>query len=143
MNLTPDTKLSELIPEGYEILDEAYGITSGKAYNIANYIDNISILITKPKSKFLKYAESYVMICHVLVMTPNNLKAILEWSFEAKIGLLKYICENIPVKVYWLNVLNEFSFKRGKLIHSNPSDKNNELILNVIPKEFIESILKE
>jgi len=140
MKITEETKVKDLIPEGYEFLDTV--------------VDAEKWMVTiryKPKEKkdFDWYCDKYFetkryisregAIKMISSNDSNNLCAILNKqydsaTFEIKIGLLKFICDDIklPVDVY---LSKEYS-------NSPEWGKEVRLLKSICPPEFLNSIFK-
>ena len=133
--ITKDTKISDLIPDGYEFDNansaEVYSEEGGGALMV-------SIFRKKKQKSFDYYTADYLIgFCnkhsmhtsdYYLRLGVNNL------PFEIKIGLLKFICEDIGYSFY--HVIRS-------IYHKNWSSDNgdNARIFEICPISFLKSIL--
>jgi len=138
MKITEETKVKDLIPEGYEL-------DGNKAWKL-DTDEEMCIPIKKKEVKdFNWYVKEYFnKIPHGLL--PNNIGIKSDFivgvyeviPFEIKIGLLKFICDDINVR---LNVkITVFEFISGQ----NPDVYYEEYvkIKSICPKEFLNSIFE-
>lgn len=149
MKLTPDTKLSELIPEGYEISQQSYGITSGKVISNTN---TIVIFIRKKSERKLEYfAIGYAEIINYKLSEMNRFQdKIKNKDFDSifmsdRIGLLKYVCKYYNIS--WIDILSYYSNRKNicinTIINYKIMPEKYEDLIKILTSEFIESILKE
>jgi hypothetical protein len=140
MNLTPDTKLSEIIPEGTEYA--GYSFAHGEIINTHNAI----IIFYKEKERSLEnYAVGYAdSMNYTLSETKRFQDKIKNKDFDAillsdKIGLLKYVCNCF--KQSWIDIL--YCLQARSEINAGLSGSRYKQIYDILPQKFIESILKE
>jgi len=127
MKITEETKVKDLIPEGYEL-------DGNKAWKL-DTDEEMCIPIKKKEVKdFNWYVKEYFnKIPHGLL--PNNIGIKSDFivgvyeviPFEIKIGLLKFICDDINCS--WMRIVDG-------------SDKDMEPIMKICPKEFLNSIFE-
>jgi hypothetical protein len=127
MKITPETKLKKLIPEGYQI---DYSIQ----YEVAQLKDSIMIQIKKKEVKnFDWYAQKYFNKINkkynIELVIDSNFEDVV-FPFEFKIGLLKFICDDIDVNFF--TIIDQLNNKKYSINSIEVSD--------ICPKEFLESI---
>ena len=126
MEITEHTKIKDLIPEGYEF-----------NWNRALWLEEeecISIPIREKKKEEVKdfdwYMKQYRLKSYRHIDKNNFLKA----SFESKIGLLKFICDdlNIPVDIYFaISYVDRHGWEHKV-----------KRLKDICPPEFLNSIFK-
>jgi hypothetical protein len=135
MKITPKTTIEEILEDGdingYYVedvkIDKNYGKLPG------DYILNIKLKIKKPEKNFEWYVKEYLLLKHHIC--ENKTDDIVNWSFEYKIGILRFICDDL--KISFKDVLfNLCGYKVDFEI------KSFEILFKICPKEFITSILK-
>lgn len=132
MKITEETKIKDLIPEGYEL--EKIDFCNKSLENISILVHNLHIPIKKKEVKDFKwYCENYFN-----EITPsyneNDDKSMSnskydKCSFESKIGLLKFICDDIGV-----------DWKHGMKMQLNGWSTIAYKTESICPPEFINSI---
>lgn len=132
MKITEETKLKDLIPEGYELPEDWQ-------YDFDFKIDlssGIHIPIKKKEVKdfswyFQKYLQtpSGITLNELVTIKQDFVLGTYNASipFEVKIGLLKFICDDINLN--WRGVIE---YDKGCI----------ERISKICPKEFLDSIFK-
>lgn len=141
MKITEETKLKDLIPDGHELngtfgLDYTDGLkvtipikkkeVKGFKWYLSNYLTSKEYntikgikISTKDYEDFSKTREGYFE--HV--------------SFEFKIGLLKFICDDCGVK--WFNFAKYYALKEDL------SKSFYQKVIDICPVEFLNSIFKQ
>lgn len=145
MKITEETKLKELIPEGYEYDPSRLNLTDDSNCSY----EYIAIPVKqKPKKDLewyvINYAEkikNYSAILtnfrfYALAMAANLSSDFInnnydEIPFEFRIGLFKYICDDLDVQ--WTLVL-EYCVEKPYLDRI-------KTITNLLPEEFINSLI--
>lgn len=132
--ITKETKIEELIPDGYEL-------TGGCSERYSAEHEGIVVYIKKKKVKdFDWYAVQYSnksCVFHTRKEIDSFLYYIgvcdyLNISFEIKIGLLKFICDDL--KVSWKEVIHD------RFVFGENNTYNN--FYAICPINFIVSIFK-
>lgn len=138
MKITEETKIKDLIPEGYEFDPESpmeYFKTSC----------NVTIPVKKKEVKDFKwYVDRYLtevvnntISDHIAFKTIEKLFFRKEYDsthFEFKIGLLKFICDDCGVK--WWNFAKNYATKEDL------SKSFYQKVIDICPAEFLNSIFK-
>lgn len=131
MKITEETKIKDLISEGYELSTfdcDIMTVGQGK--------QRIELNFRKKEVKDFKwYANKYQqslndsnkILTRNIYVVDNNYDAV---PFEFKIGLLKFICDDIGAD--WMQFLDIRESKTESL-----------KVTEICPKEFIKSILNE
>lgn len=136
MKITEETKLKELIPDGYELDPSRLNLTDDSNCSY----EYIAIPVKqKPKKDFEWYAKEYFneRISKFTIFEKDKfLEKILYETykpipFELRIGLFKYICDDLDVQ--WTLVL-EYCVEKPYLDRI-------KTITNLLPEEFINSLI--
>lgn len=136
MKITEETKLKELIPDGYELDPPRLNLTDDSNCSY----EYIAIPVKqKPKKDFEWYAKEYFneRISKFTIFEKDKfLEKILYETykpipFELRIGLFKYICDDLDVQ--WTLVL-EYCVEKPYLDRI-------KTITNLLPEEFINSLI--
>lgn len=139
MKITEKTKIKELLPDGYKF-------TKISGHKKEGYLGNdktmkVKLFFEKGKKDFGWYVMQYVgtvlLNNHKIGLIIDGISPI-EYPFEFKIGLLKFICDDLDVS--WCNTL---SFLNHKYVNKL-EDLNGTFFFKVIdicPEEFLKSIV--
>lgn len=132
MKITKETKIGDIIPEGWEIREDLIcGIAGTK-----ERVPRLQIPIKKKEEKnFEWYYTKYLQYENYLDNNAgNNILGFLvnknyeDIVFEFKIGLLKFICNDNDINVF--DVINNVYVDKPYI----------RKIKDICPKEFLESI---
>jgi hypothetical protein len=134
MKITEDTKIKDLIPEGYEIDHNSTSFPSGSTsivvpikrcqnknfiwYVGQYYVNNLSFLINKSKFEF---QDSFISLNYDVI------------PFGLRIGLLKFICEDLK-----LTLDDMYHYLRVYYVDDMPSKF--DTIYSIVPSEFMDSL---
>jgi hypothetical protein len=125
VKITPETKISEFTPEGYE-----FSHISEKKIEYAD-LTYVPVYIKKKSEKnFEWYVNRYSLKKQYGFNTINNSDHLQ--SFEYKIGLLKLICDDLKIQ-FPLNLSTNMHY----LLDSQLAQ-----LKSICPEEFINSIIK-
>lgn len=136
MKITSETNIKDLIPEGYEL-------DSSKSYSFMYSNKNIYLaglipLKQKQEKKFELYINEYhkelihYISSHVLHgLRKDVLYKSKNIPFWYKIGLLKFICDDLKNDTIDFHIHHRFEFGEWK-----------DELLSICPKEFLESIFE-
>lgn len=132
MKITKDTKISDLIPEGWKLSNRE----SSRQEMLMNGIGQITIPILRKEVKdfdwyWQKYSEEGLLRNWKGLCLNFKLKDYDGIPFEMKIGLLKFICDDIKIDIS--QILYNLSFIENAVVI-------NEKLSNICPKEFLDSI---
>ena len=139
MKITKETKIGDIIPEGYELDQD-------KSHN--KHLDVYEIRFKKKEERnFEWYVEQYlkshfiyfIREDYVESMKVQLLKGYFKIvDFEIKMGLFKFICkdiaENSNIKLPWLYTL--------VLVQNYTKHTSRPKIMDICPKEFLDSIFE-
>ena len=148
MKITKETKIGDILPEGYEL---CFSNKSKLIFSeTMDDIEYLNIPLKKKEEKnFEWYIERYLTnpfghLSHLknwfssgrgetlkIWLLANDLEAV---PFEIKIGLLKFICDDLNIE--FLHVLTYIKSSDRLLFEGS-----NKLV-RLCPKEFLESIFK-
>ena len=137
--ITKDTKISDLIPEGYEF----GGANSAEAYSEEEGGALFVTIYRKKKQKsFNDYVNEYFDSKQFYEKSRKDVYIILvnkgvSCPFEVKIGILKFICDDIGIN--WSNYIIYRNHIRMGMEGLNGSAFSE--LENILPKEFIEILL--
>lgn len=125
MKITEDTKIKDLIPEGYEIDSDATTYST-KCTSIIVPIKRCH------KADFDSYIEAYqekIRTSYIIYLDidPNN------WIFEYKIGLLKFICDDLKLSMNDMLTYIQIYFM-DDIPHKY------DAIYSIVPHEFLDSL---
>lgn len=129
MKITEETKIKDLIPEWYELDIES-------KYEFYETEQKIRIPVRKKEVKDFKwYCEKYfneITPCYNENDHGNIIESDFDHvSFESKIGLLKFICDDLNYS--WLEITD---------MHlDNPKNPDSKFT-GICPPEFLNSIFK-
>jgi hypothetical protein len=131
MNITNETKIGELVPEGYEVANVPVNILDD--YTGAGFAGLYIGIKIKPVKNFDWYIDEYIMHNQLLSETHRNYKKRFKDKdfeaipFELRIGLLKFICDDQGMDI------------KFQIIHLDNSGCH---VYKVCPKAFIDSLFK-
>ena len=140
--ITKDTKISDLIPEGYEFDNansaEAYSEEKGGALFVTIFrkkkVKSFDDYVDEYLKSYFSENDSPVLVSNKMRIKENNFGFV---KFELKIGLLKFICDDIGFDFY-----NYLSYRNNIRIGQSGI---NPLVFGklekIVPPEFIHSIL--
>ena len=138
MKITEETKIKELIPEGYEF-DSAFEFDKPETFinGKPNKIGLLTIPIKKKEVKdfdwyYRKYLSNFnspELFDRDLILHDFKLKNYVVIPFEFKIGLLNFICDDIDTSL--IDTLFEIK-KQNKGFR----------VASICPPEFLKSIFK-
>ena len=142
MKITLETKLGDIIPEGWELRED---IMCGIA-GTEERVPKLQIPLKKKEEKnFEMYVEKYLAQerCLAKRVVPFYKYELLNADygsvcFEIKIGLLKFICDELEL-VHWqyIELLTNIS---DNVLCPSQSYEATKKILTICPKEFLTSI---
>jgi hypothetical protein len=121
------------VPDGYEVKDIMYpnGATLGEPTFFI-----IKILATKKEIKdFNWYVDQYCENYKSLIKFEFNLLKLDSMAFELKIGLLKFICDDLGFDFWDIG----FELSNKSVDYYSPNAKK---IHDLCPLEFLQSIFK-
>lgn len=153
--ITSETKLSELIPEGFELSEEP--VSEGGVLMPKNESDfQYKCIWFKKKQKDFdwyikqffttgeyeepcsKHMSDWLTLDDIADLETRFMdKNYASIPFEIKIGMLKYICDDVDV--HWANMM---SFLNNRYINKlkGLNSSSFERVSVLCPKEFLESI---
>ena len=136
MKITEDTKIKDIIPEGYEIDDSTEGFFDKLIY---------FRLKTKPEKDFKWYYEEYLRrnredLARWLTEGANDYTYDLfvgenykEIEFEIRIGLLKFICDDLGLTL-------DDMYKYLQIYYIDDLSNKYDKIYSIVPHEFLDSL---
>lgn len=147
MKITKETKIGDIIPEGYD-LDTTKEVYNGSISIGEVGVGNIMIPIKKKEEKnFEWYIEKYFETNFMFFIRDEYEKPMKEKlldgyfsviDFEIRIGLLKFIYEDISknsnIKLPWLYTL--------VLVQNYTKHTSRPKIMDICPKEFLDSLFE-
>lgn len=146
MKITEDTKIKDIIPEGWELKVVEFAPPVYLEESLVNNIGQVCIpLVKKPEKEFRWYYGEYMKLnresrCPWLTKEANDYSYDLfvgenydDIEFEVKIGLLKFICDDIKLSLY-----DMYHYLRVYYVDDMPSKF--DTIYSIVPSEFMDSL---
>lgn len=142
MKITKDTKIGDLIPDGYDLnIKDGFSFIDDETGNISIHLKkkeekNFEWYVYRYEEKIYDLFESHKIRGYKdLILQINDTEKLIynRWQdipFEVKIGLLKFICDDKK-----LNFSKEISYRntKGCWYHE---------LISICPKEFLDSIFE-
>jgi hypothetical protein len=133
MKITEDTTLKEIIPEGYEF-ERTIDMTSTEPPTEKPCV--IVKIKKKEEKDFGWYINSYMLKKHCVIV-PKTHPDPIDWSWEERVCLLKFICDDNNVN--WAHIINNFTMQVTGIGFGGGAGY--EYVKSILPKEFINSII--
>jgi hypothetical protein len=145
IKITEETKIKELIPDGYEIGSSPIGngdrgvtiIFKKKEVKDFNWYLKKYIEQSNPSNRHFPFIyEKRIEDTFLCLMTQGNYVAV---PFELKIGLLKFICDDL--KVTFPYVIHSIAVSNKEALFTTEL-RGLKDVLSICPKEFINSLFE-
>lgn len=124
MKITPETKIKDLIKEGYELSEKHLEVDGDD--DVKRIVINLK---KKEEKNFEWYKNEYIR--YIKKVCGYELHFNHEWIFEYRIGLLKFICKDLNIN--WIR----FLWRDTAYILESEIDK----IRKICPEEFLNSLI--
>jgi hypothetical protein len=138
MKITEETKIAELIPEDMELDEKNAHRIVPEINDMKNKMHVLCIPLKKKEltKTFNWYVREY-MIKNNQVIPPESHPKPSEWDIMERVGLLKFICDDIDC--LFIQIINKITMT-GKNV--NIEVFGFDKIKSICPEEFLISFLK-
>lgn len=136
MNATPETTIKGLIPEGWEFNGVSDPIIDGDSSIITIHMSKIKDMYWYTEG-YIAYRDSSNGYGTILpeMLEAFEQKKYTDIPFEIKIGLLRFICDDLGIRI--TRTLGDFEAMQ---IGNTASFQSTQTIIDIVGTDFINSI---